>query len=342
MVEQAPLIKCVIWDLDGTLWPGTLAEGDRPQLHPELPALMEELDRRGVLQSVASRADERAHQALRAAGVAQYLLHPQLGPQAKSGSVQEIAQRLNLGLDALLLVDNDPFERAEVRFAHPQVRTLDAAQRGELLDLPGMPQEAATGQRRRLLYQQEEARQQAQASFQGPPEAFLRTLGLHLRLRRACLQELRRAQELTQRTHQLNTTGVTYSALELEALLQAPDHRVALAHLRDRWGDYGAIGLAVLRLEGEAWTLKLMLLSCRVMNRGISGAMLAALVRWARQQGHSLRADFVRNPRNRPMWLTYRLAGFQTLHQEGPRRSLQAPQGDAVEPPPWVQVEVDL
>jgi predicted enzyme involved in methoxymalonyl-ACP biosynthesis len=92
---------------------------------------------------------------------------------------------------------------------------------------------------------------------------------------------------------------------------------VLLAQLRDRYGPYGTIGLAVLAQDNaDAWTLELFLLSCRVLSRGVSSALLSGLADAAREQGRVLRARFRPNARNRAMNVTLRFAGFEQVAED--------------------------
>lgn len=242
------IAKCVVWDLDDTLWDGTLGEDAQVRPSAEAFASVLELDRRGLLQSIASRAPSALAQAqLGELGLADYFLYPQFDSPSKSQAMAAIADALGIGIDSLVLVDDDPFERAEVAHALPQVRCLEAALRGRLAELPefDLPRSESAGRRRRW-YQDEQRRRAAEAAHAGPPAEFLSGLDLLLRIRRAHPAELARAEELTLRTHQLNSTGQPYSAAELAARCDRADSRVLLPDLRDRFGDHGDIGLLLV------------------------------------------------------------------------------------------------
>jgi HAD superfamily phosphatase (TIGR01681 family) len=125
--RPAALAKVVVWDLDETLWTGTLAEvgAEGVTVRPEAEATVRALDARGVLQSVASKNDPaEALAALERFGLAEFFLHPQVGWGPKSGAVARIARALDLGLDSFVFLDDQPFERGEVTDAHPGVRAL--------------------------------------------------------------------------------------------------------------------------------------------------------------------------------------------------------------------------
>ena len=130
--------KCVVWDLDDTLWSGTLLEQDRLTLRPEVERVLRELDSRGILHSIASKNDRATAMAkLTELGIAQYFLYPQISWNAKSVGLAEIRDRLNIGMDTILFIDDQAFERDEVRSVHPELTILDAAaDPASLLTLP--------------------------------------------------------------------------------------------------------------------------------------------------------------------------------------------------------------
>lgn len=313
-------VKLIVWDLDETLWKGVLAEGDDPQLFPQIKKLLAELDQHGILQSIASRNDfEQAAARLTELGVFEYFLQPRIGWGAKSSSVADIARSLNIGLDTVVFVDDQEFERAEVQHSHPEVRTLKAVEaQHHLTDLlQSMPAVTADAGRRRRLYQEEDERSRAAGEFAGTPEQFMGTLRLELTVRRASLLDLDRAQELVARTNQLNSSGITYSKSQLHAFLDSPTHILLVATLKDRFGDYGTIGLVLLQVAPGSWTLKLILVSCRVLSRGIGSALLGYLAQRAEAAGVSLQIEFRDTGKNRPMKIALMMTGFKRLSVDG-------------------------
>ena len=335
-------IKCVVWDLDQTVWDGILLEGDTLALRPGIRDLIEVLDQRGILQSVASRNEAGpALEQLEHFGLSRYFLHPQIGWDAKSEAVKRIAERLNLGLDTFAFIDDQPFEREEVRFSLPAVRTFDAAETGRLRDEPDFVPRVVTedARRRREMYQADQVRQEEEASFRGPNDAFLATLGMRLSFGPATAADLVRVEELVARTNQLNTTGRIYSLAELAALRESPEHVLLVAELSDRHGPYGKIGVVLLHRAGDTWTIRLLLMSCRVMSRGVGGALITLLRREARRAGVRLRADFRVTDRNRMMYITYKFAGFADVSEADGHTLMEADLGDIPDLPSYLRIE---
>lgn len=319
-------IKCVVWDLDNTLWRGVLLEDRNVALVPGAAEVVKALDARGILQSVASRNDPEAAMArLAELGLAEYMLHPQIGWGSKAQSVQAIAAALNIGVDSLAFVDDDPFERGDVGFSHPDVLCIDAVDLASIPDMPEMQPRFITedSARRRAMYIGDINRQKAEESFAGSKDDFLATLGMVFTIAPAREQDLQRAEELTLRTNQLNTTGYTYSYDELKEMLGSERHLLLIASLTDRYGDYGRIGLALLERSPEVWTIRLLLMSCRVMSRGVGTIMLSYILSRAKAEGVRLCSEFVETDRNRMMYVTYRFAGFREVERDGRRALLE-------------------
>ena len=228
--------------------------------------------------------------------------------------MQQIATELNLGLDAFAFVDDQPYERAEVAHHLPQVRCYDAALIARLPDLPEFHPRFVTDEsaRRRELYRVDHQRRAAEQSSEGA-DAFNRSLGMRFRIAAATVADLQRIEELTVRTNQLNATGYTYSYHELRVFLDSPRHLLLVTELEDRFGSYGKIGVALVERDDAAWTIKLLLMSCRVMSRGVGTVLFHYLINEALRAGKRVRADFVDTGRNRQMYLAFRFSGMTRL-----------------------------
>ncbi|MCD0447594.1 HAD-IIIC family phosphatase [Actinocorallia sp. API 0066] len=316
MADEPTLVKCLIWDLDNTLWEGTLVEQDKVTLTDAVRKVIVGLDERGILQSVSSRNDfDNAWSRLEELGVAEYFVVPRIGwTPAKSVMVKEIADELSFALETIAFIDDMPAERADVSYHHPVVRCYEAERAAELLELPEFTPAVLTvdGRRRRQMYKAAARRETARSEFTGPDEHFLRTLGIVLRIVRATEEEITRVEELTLRTSQMNATGVHYSDETLRALLADETHEVLVATLDDKFGAYGAVGVLLIEKFEHAWNVKLLATSCRVVFSGAGTVLLRWLADAATNAGVHLVADFRRTDRNRMAEVAYRFAGFRS------------------------------
>jgi HAD superfamily phosphatase (TIGR01681 family) len=207
-------IKCVVWDLDNTLWHGVLVEdgAERLRLKHNIAEIIRELDQRGVLHSIASKNNaEEALQAVKKFHLDQYFLSPQISWLPKSEGLKVIAQQLNIGMDSLLFVDDSEFELGEVAAACPEVKLLPADQYPTLLERSDCQHPVTSESReRRKLYQVEASRKTVAEQFSNDYMAFLRHCEILLTVRPLTEENLTRVHELTQRTNQMNFSGNRY------------------------------------------------------------------------------------------------------------------------------------
>jgi FkbH-like protein len=338
-------IKCVIWDLDGTVWDGTLLEGDAVHARKGIREAIVALDARGVVQSIASRNDPAdAARKLQELGLEEYFLFPSIGWDRKSAAVETIAKKLNLGLDTIAVIDDDAYERAEILFRHPEVRCFTPEDVDDLVDrseLAGtsVTEEAAS---RRHMYVAELQRREAEESWAGPEDEFLSWLEMVLAVSAATEDDLDRIHELTVRTNQLNSTGFVYDQTTLSTLAHSDRHLLWIAEFGDRFGSYGKIGVVLLEEDRDRLTLKLLLTSCRVMHRGVGGLLLELVAEQARARGKRLLAEFVPTGRNRVLYVAFKFAGFSEIERRGEVRVLERDLLNVPRLPAHIDVQVNL
>jgi FkbH-like protein len=327
--------KCVILDLDGTLWPGVLAETGSPfawtpeisggfsyvgfyfGLHEALLALK----KRGIVLACVSKNDE--------ATVRELWKYPEHYPRQrlltpddfvtwrvnwddKVGNISEIAKELGFALDAFLFIDDNPVERDRVRQRLPEVEVWGEDMFGlrrrllndPRLQLPVVTAEAAA--RSRLVKAQIE-RQHLRAET-ADEARYVESLKIQCRIE--CLapssDRLERVEELFQRTTQFNTTGRKFSATELATLAGQPDARLFAIDVSDRFGHHGLVGAAVLA-EGEIQGL---VMSCRALGMGIEHTFLRHILDTARGLSASVHGRIIATSRNIPVRNLYRDNGF--------------------------------
>jgi FkbH-like protein len=250
-------IKCVVWDLDNTLWDGILLEGDDVRLKSGIKDVIKTLDQRGVLHSIASKnIYDDAMKKLREFKIDDLFLYPEISWNAKSQSIATIRENLNIGMDTFMFIDDEPYERDEVKSEHPDITCVEAAQYLELPSFPRLNPKFITqdSEKRRLMYLQDQKRKQDEKIFKGIRKEFLASLDIHLIINEAVKEDLDRAEELTVRTNQLNATGKTYSYNELKMYMKSKSHRLVVCEMDDKYGSYGKIGLSLVEILKEKFS----------------------------------------------------------------------------------------
>jgi len=309
-------IKCVVWDLDNTVWDGIILEGDEVKLKPGIKTVIETLDNRGILNSISSKGNyEDAMQKLKEFNLHKYFLYPQISWNAKSISIAKIQQILNISMDTFMFVDDQRFERDEVRSEHPEILCIAAEEYKNMLSCPYLKPKFITqdSKRRRLMYMEDNQRKKDEDLFNGPRKDFLQSLNIHFTISEAKDDDLERAEELTIRTNQLNATGKTYSYDELKKIMGSESHRLLACEMRDKYGTYGKIGIALTEDSEDYVHIKLLLMSCRVMSFGVGTVLLSYIMQEARKNGQKVRADFKHTGRNKIMYTTFKFGNFKEV-----------------------------
>lgn len=320
-LKPALKIKCVAWDLDNTLWEGTLTEDGPAALKPNPYAvnLIKQLDERGILQTIVSKNDfDEAWAVVESLGLKDYFLYPSINWGQKSRKIEEVAKKLNMDIDTFALIDDSPFERAEVHSALPQVRTYSNEEINTILtreefDVPI----TEASQMRRLSYAAEVKRERVKADFSGGYDNFLRSCEMKLNI--FVPREERhivRCLELIQRSHQLNLSGRLYTREEFDELLRKGGVLcVALACL-DKFGDYGIIGFISIDETKEIPTVKDFVISCRIAQKKVEHTFFKWLAFREAKKGKSvIRAELIKGKRNNVLFEVFRNISFQVIKE---------------------------
>lgn len=314
--------KCIVLDLDNTLWGGIVGEDGLAGIQLSLTgagasfiafqqALLDLYDR-GIILAINSRNNPddalaviRSHpnMILRE----RHFAAMRINWQDKAQNILELARELNIGTDAMVFLDDDLTNRAMVRELLPEVETPDlptdfAEYVRFLLSLDYFPTLASTDEdkMRGNLYVTERLRQQSEKSF-SDKEAFLHSLGLELKLHINDPSVLARLAQLTEKTNQFNVNKQPLTEEAVLALIDDPHQLVIHGKLTDRFGDHGLVILAIIRTEQETWTIEQLLMSCRVIGRGVEEAFLSAIVKLAREQAVAkLVINFAPTDKNQP------------------------------------------
>ncbi len=355
--------KVLVVDLDNTLWGGVIGEDGLAgiKVGPEYPGaayqglhrVLLDLSRKGILLAVCSKNNlSDAMEALEK--------HPGMLVRAKdfaavrinwtdkAQNLREIAQELNVGIDALAFLDDNPFEREQVRAALPEVAVID---------LPRNPLEYASAirncaaferltlsaedQQRAEMYVARKQRAGAEQDFQSK-EDFFRFLEQEAELEPVTDLTLARVAQLTQKTNQFNLTTRRYTEPQIAEMAKQPDWHIFSIKVRDRFGDHGLVGVAIAHDVGEQCEVDTFLLSCRVIGRTVETALLAHLAESAAQRGRKrLEGWYLPTKKNAPARDFYEQHGFelQVTNCEGSLWTLDLT-SRPLRCPDWIKLKV--
>lgn len=301
--QKAPNIKCVVWDLDNTLWRGVLLENAEVQPNPQAVKLLSHFDQRGVLNSIASKNDHaHAWQRLEELGLTDFFLRPQINWQPKSQSIQTIAHSLNIGLDTFAFIDDNPFELDEVSAALDMVTSINIDDVEQVYDDPRFQGSASGDAKNRREYYRNAERREAELVTQGLDyPAFLAASQIKLEILDYVDDDFERVSELVQRTNQLNFSGRKYTPEEIGKLIADPTLEKWVLKCSDKYGAYGTVGFCLVHRNAEAIRIEDFMLSCRVQGKMIEQAFFNFLGQQsADPPARTLSVNFQPTARNKP------------------------------------------
>jgi amino acid adenylation domain-containing protein/FkbH-like protein/non-ribosomal peptide synthase protein (TIGR01720 family) len=325
-----PPYKVIVVDADNTLWGGVVGEVGAGQVqltgeYLELQSFLRKQKSSGVLLALASKNEEhdvaevfqRSDMVLRREDFVAW----KINWEPKSQNIAALAAELELSPDSFIFLDDNPVECAEVQASCPAVTSLQlpAAGAGRIrkflqhawvFDGVGS---TAVDEKRTELYREQGERNRFKTAATSFRE-FIAGLNLQVSIEPPTAADYDRAAQLTQRTNQFNSTGIRRLPTELASLLESGERRMLMVRVRDRFGDYGQVGLAVLMTEGQRLIVENILMSCRVLGKGVEHRVIAAIGREAQRLGaDEVVAPFIRTDRNQPAENFFRSIGMRQL-----------------------------
>jgi FkbH-like protein len=308
--------KVIVLDCDHTLWKGVCGEDGPLGVEVDAPrrALQEFmisqhyagmvlcLCSKNAEEDVTSVFEQNPGMALRL----EHIVASRINWRPKSENLKELAQELQLGLESFIFVDDNPIECAEVQANCPEVLTLQLPEPRQIakflhhvwaFDHAKVTKEDA---QRTSLYRQNVEREQLRKGS-ATLEDFLQGLELKIDIHPMQPEEVARVSQLTERTNQFNLTTIHRSEAEIEKFRHKKGTECLVVDLRDRFGDYGLVGVIIFSTKSGSLAVDTFLLSCRALGRKVEHRMLAKLGAIAQERGlDHVEIPYAATNKNRP------------------------------------------
>jgi len=329
------IAKCVAVDLDNTLWGGVVGEdgvngirlgAEYPgAAYQQLQLALRDLARRGILLAVCSKNNSAdAMEAI--SGHPGMILGPRdfaalrIDWNDKAANLRELAAELNIGLDSIAFLDDNPVERQHVREQAPEAIVIELPEdpmgfAAAVRDCPWFERLALSDEDRKRgeYYAAQRERGELERTVTSK-EDFYRSLDQVVEISAVNAQTIARVAQLTQKTNQFNLTTKRYSEPQIAAMARDPEWRVWSLRVTDRYADNGLVGVAIARVEGGIFEIDSFLMSCRVIGRTVETALLAHVVTEARTQGFAtLQGWYLPTRKNAPAADFYARHGFEPV-----------------------------
>ena len=354
--------KCLVVDLDNTLWGGIIGEDSvlGIKLGATYPGSAYQafqrdvlnLQKRGVILAVASKNNDPDVQTVFSSHDQMVLKREHFAAwkvnwNPKSQSIAEISAELNIGLDHIVFADDNLAECEQVASALPMLTVVPLPKQPErysealledgLFDRLSISEE---DRRRGDLYRQR-ADAEALRALSTSLEDFYRGLEMETAFASVNETSLARAAQLTQKTNQFNVTTIRYTEADLKTRMADPRWILTTVQVRDRFGDNGIVGLMMACSNENRLEIDTFLLSCRVIGRTVETAMLANLVQHAAARDlQTIVGRIVPTPKNQPVHDLFERHGFQkhSAQEEGESTWLLSPKDRRFSYPEWMKI----
>jgi FkbH-like protein len=357
--------KCIVLDLDNTLWGGIIGEDgiEGIKLGNATPGI-EYLDfqrsllslyNRGIILAVCSKNNyddaikvfqEHPFQILKE----EHFAAMRINWQNKATNISELAKEINIGLDSMVFFDDNPVERSIVTQAHPEVLVVDLPKNPRLyretlenLDVFDVLSLTKEDMARGEMYAGKRKRAELETSMDSI-EDFLRTLDMKVRIKPVDDFDTPRVVQLIGKTNQFNLTTRRYTDAEVQKFREEDTSIVYSMAVTDKFGDEGVVGVAIVKKNDADWWIDSMLMSCRVIGRSVETALIAKIVKDARAEGASrIIGEYIPTKKNPPAAQVYENHGFGMPAQteENGTSWILNLETDTVDVPEWIELRED-
>ena len=330
---EGKIKKCIVLDLDNTLWGGVIGDDGlhnieigelgRGHAFTNFQRWLKELKECGIILAVCSKNNEETakepfekheEMILRLSDISVFVANW----DDKAANIRLIQQTLNIGMDSMVFVDDNPFERNLVREMIPDITVpelpedpalyVSYLQQCNLFDTVSF---SGKGSDRTQLYQAEFERKKSEAAYSSIDDylASLDMVGFAGEFEES---RFSRIAQLTQRSNQFNLRTVRYTEDEIRKIAESREHVTLYCTLKDRFGDYGLVGVMILKKEDEKTLfVDTWLMSCRVLKRGMEEYILNKMMEKAGELGYeTVKAEYIPTAKNKMVKDIYKKMGF--------------------------------
>ena len=332
--------KCIILDLDNTLWGGIIGDDGMEGIElgtlglgkafSQLQRWLKELKERGILLAVCSKNTEEIAKE-------PFLDHPDMilrlqdialfvaNWENKVDNIIYIQSVLNIGFDSMVFIDDNPFEREMVKTAIPSITVPDMPEDPaeylqylrslHLFETASLTEE---DEQRTMLYQQEASRVQMQNEYANEEE-FLESLEMFAEVKTFDSFTAPRIAQLTQRSNQFNLRTIRYTESEIVEIMQSPEWYTLSFTLEDKFGKHGLISAIILKDIGNGnLFIDTWIMSCRVLKRGMEKFTLNAVATLAKEKGFKkITGEYIPTKKNGLVKDHFAGLGFLSLNGTG-------------------------
>lgn len=326
--------KCLVVDMDNTLWGGIIGE-DGPDgiiiddsnigmVYQDVQKIILNLKKKGILVAAVSKNNpEDAMPAFNKNGMIlreKDFIIKKINWKDKSENIRKIAQELNIGLDSMVFLDDNPAERLEVKNRLPMVEVIDfpadiALLPRVLMGIPFFESVFMTKEdlKRHEMYEHEKKREELKKSLD--VNDYLFQLGIEIKVKKDDIRSLARITQLINKTNQFNLTTKRYTDEEVRHMINSDDFQVTSAEVSDKFGDMGLTGVIIIKIMKDYYYVDSFLVSCRILSRKIENQFFIESLNCLKDKGKAIKAEYIPTTKNSLVRDWYDNFGFRLISE---------------------------
>jgi len=312
-VKKEKTVKCVVWDLDNTLWDGVFVDdGYNVAVREKVIKIIEDFERKGIVNCICSKNDyEDINAFLMKRELDKYFIIKKINWNPKSENIKDIVKRLNIGIDTVAFFDDSEYERNEVSQNAVGVRCYDIAELDDVIKRESFnPPVSKDSSKRKEQYIENLKRYDEIEKNGGDIVSFLKNAEMELEIKPGCLENVDRYYEIIQRTNQLNVSVRRLTREEIIMFVESNQYDFWQIRLKDKYGDYGIVGIANINKEKQI--VEDLLFSCRAAMKMVEENFAVWMLKQYTDSNKSLKINYMITDRNKPLIEKIESIGFKS------------------------------
>lgn len=304
------MVKCIVFDLDNTIWDGTLDANDDVKLNSKIYEYIKSAFQKGIVLAVASKNNyEQAYKKILELGIEKYFYKFYISWDDKYKAINDLAKALNISVEHILFIDDSEIELTEALYYIPKLQILNVKEIDYLKQYINndevMTEESKN---RNKIYKILEQRKKQEEKMS--KEEFLKYCKINIDISIANTGDFNRIQELLARTNQMNLNNKILNVEALNRINTIKEYSIYVIRMKDIFADYGIVGTTIIKENKETIEIQYLAISCKVEGRNIGKRVIEFIKEYAKEKNKNIEARYIYNLKNEKLQALFVLNGF--------------------------------
>jgi len=304
------MVKCIAFDLDNTIWNGTLDSNDNVRLKDGIIQYLENAFEKGIILAVVSKNNyEQAYKKIVELGIEKYFYKLYISWNDKYKAIKDLAQKLNILEEHILFIDDSDIELAEAKYYIPKLQILNEKNikllNDYINDISIITEETKN---RNKIYKILERRKEKEQEMS--KEEFLKYCNIKIEIKLANEKDFYRIEELLSRTNQMNLNNKIMTVDELKKMSKKKQYSIFVVRMSDIFANYGIVGTIIIRENKSEIEIQYLAISCKVEGRNIGKNVIEFIKKLAKEKMKNIKAKYIYNLKNEKLQSLFILSGF--------------------------------